>query len=377
MRRMTRWTLGGLAVIVAVGGTLTIVGVDSTAAPDDQSDTTASDARSAPRAVLVETAVLERATRAARLRTVGSVVARDRSHVAAERAGRVDEIMVADGARVEADESLIRFEDSAERAEVRAAEAELEERRLDLERARTLAEKEVLSRSLLEDRRVAFTRAEARLTAARSALDDRLLRAPFAGRIGRVEVSPGAVVAVGQRLVELTTTTAPRVRFAVPAAIAAGLTPGDRVGVSFEDGDAGIEAEIELVEQTARASDRLVEIEASLGDAGPGSIPGRLVTVDVPRRAAGEALWVPETAVLWAGPQAYLFRIDDEGRARRRAITVGTRRGGRVAVEGEGLAAGDRVVALGLQKLRDGARVATREGAVEPGRVVARDGADR
>src|SRR5690606_24213587 len=63
-------------------------------------------------------------------------------------------------------------------------------------------------------------------------------------------------------------------------------------------------------------------------------------------------LVVPETALVPAGEEQYVYRVEN-GHARRVAIRVGERRSGQVEVL-EGLNAGDQVLTTGLQKVRDG-----------------------
>ena len=72
--------------------------------------------------------------------------------------------------------------------------------------------------------------------------------------------------------------------------------------------------------------------------------------------AERDALTIPEEAVLAEGRDTFVFVTDEEGRALRRDVVLGQRDLGRVEVTA-GLAAGETIVASGLQRLRDGAPV--------------------
>jgi len=66
---------------------------------------------------------------------------------------------------------------------------------------------------------------------------------------------------------------------------------------------------------------------------------------------------VPEIAVVQVGTEAFVYRVTKEGIAERATVTLGARRRGEVEITA-GLAAGDRIVTEGSNKLRDGVRVA-------------------
>jgi membrane fusion protein (multidrug efflux system) len=70
---------------------------------------------------------------------------------------------------------------------------------------------------------------------------------------------------------------------------------------------------------------------------------------------AGDGLLIPEEAVVAEGGETYVYVVED-GRSTRRAVTLGQRLPGRVAVTA-GVAQGDLVITRGLQKARDGAPV--------------------
>ena len=69
-----------------------------------------------------------------------------------------------------------------------------------------------------------------------------------------------------------------------------------------------------------------------------------------------KALVAPEAALSPSGETQYVYRIKD-GRAERREVTIGERREGRVEIL-TGVAAGDKLVVAGMQRVTDGATVA-------------------
>jgi membrane fusion protein (multidrug efflux system) len=78
------------------------------------------------------------------------------------------------------------------------------------------------------------------------------------------------------------------------------------------------------------------------------------------------AITVPAESVFGEGDSNYVFRVNPDSTVTRREVKLGARQEGRVEVT-NGLAAGDRVVRAGHQKLFEGAKiVAVQEAAPQP-----------
>jgi multidrug efflux pump subunit AcrA (membrane-fusion protein) len=65
---------------------------------------------------------------------------------------------------------------------------------------------------------------------------------------------------------------------------------------------------------------------------------------------------IPELALLWERDGAYIWRINQEGKAERVTVALVKRVQGRILVDGD-LAAGQLVVVEGTQRLRPGREV--------------------
>lgn len=128
--------------------------------------------------------------------------------------GVVAELPVAPGQGVAKGTLLARLDTRPFDARVREAKAHVDglepayaEARREHERAEALFERMVISAHERELRRIALVRAEAALRAARAAFERARiqreyaeLRAPFAGRVVAVHVTPGQAVAAGLRI---------------------------------------------------------------------------------------------------------------------------------------------------------------------------------
>lgn len=348
-RRRGRGWLAAL-VLIAVLGAAAVVAQRWPSAEEDA-------AAPEPQAVPVVTARVARGTALDTVATVGEVRARAAVTVASEVTGRVVEVAVADGAAVEQGQVIVRLDDERERAALAAAVARANEARLQFERTRELAERNVAAQAQLDQQRAASRSADAAVQQARTAVERRTIRAPFAGEVGFILVDPGAIVQPGTPITQLTSPPPLRLRFRLPARYLAGLDVGDRVeGRTEAYPGRTFQGRVVTVEPTVDRASRTFAAEAEFTDPARRLRPGMFLDATVVLAEREGVLLVPEQAVLYEGPTVYVYCVDEEGRARRARITTGTRRDGMVEVV-EGLAEGDRVITEGVQKVTEGTRV--------------------
>jgi HlyD family secretion protein len=138
----------------------------------------------------------------------GFVTARRLATVSSEITGRVTELLVEEGMKVEEgqviarlDATLAQFDLAVARASVRAAEANAEAAARDLARLQGLPRGGVVSESALSEAegRAGSTRAQADLASAQASRAEALLakyevRAPFAGVVTTKDAQPGEIV---------------------------------------------------------------------------------------------------------------------------------------------------------------------------------------
>jgi len=306
----------------------------------------------APPATVVELAAIEADTARERFRTVGEIRARDSVRLTVEAPGIIAELPIEDGDRVDRDDLVLRLEEEEERAAVAAAEAALAEAEAELARARELAGEEFAAEQRVETARAAYQSARADLERARVRLGDRRVLAPFDGRVGVVEVSPGSFIEPGATITSLYSVDSLEVRFDVPQRVADRVEPGAEVTLGEQT------LEVATLTPAAAAATRTFTAIAPLAHTEPERLrPGTFVDVALTVAVREDALFVPETAILRVGERAFVFRAND-GEAERIEVTTGVRDAGRIEVQGP-LAAGERVVTAGIEKLRDGAPIRT------------------
>lgn len=321
------------------------------------------------RAVPVVAAPVARGVARDTVVTVGEVRARKAVTLASEVAGRVVEVAVSDGSTVEAGAVILRLDDERERAALEAAEARAAEALVQFQRTQELTQRNVAADAQLDERRAALRTAQAEATQARTSVERRTVRAPFDGQVGFLLVDPGAFVEPGTAITEITSPPPLRLRFRLPSRFLGELDVGDRVrgsadaypGVTFE-------GEVVTIDPTVDRSSRNFAAEAEFRDPQARLRPGMFLDATVVLQERERALLVPQLAVRYEGPTVYVYRIDEEGRARRTPITLGARGDDGMVEVVAGLNEGDRVIVEGVQKVADGARVEPEERSPVPPR---------
>jgi RND family efflux transporter MFP subunit len=219
---------------------------------------------------------------------------------------------------------------------------------------------------VLDELRAARTQAEAQLGTARALRDTAALRrsyadlrAPDAGLIAKRLVQPGQVVAAGSELLRLIRQGRLEWRAELAEAALAQVKPGQTVllqGSAAQNNatQARVQGRVRAVTPGVDASTRTGTAYVDLPAASavpPGSyVQGRIQV------GQGEALTLPDTAVLRRDGHAYVFRVGTDNRASRVRVEIDSPQQGVVAVR-SGVQAGDRVVSAGAGFLADGDRV--------------------
>ncbi len=296
-----------------------------------------------------------------------------RAVVAAEVGGRVMERLVEPGDAVEQGATLIRLDD--ERARIARTEAQarrqtqavnLAEARNELKRGEDLREQQFISDTELDALRFAVQRAaaglrqaEAALAAAARALEDSVIRAPFAGTAELVHVQMGDFLSAGSPVVTMVDFSRARVRAGVTAREAAQLASTETARIALEAIGSG--AFNGLVYSVGRISDSAsgtYPVEIWIENPDDVLREGMLATVHLPYTAPERSLVVPSAAVFRREGRMHVFTVTGDV-ASQRNVQTGRGNGSLIEVV-DGLSAGDLVVYEGQFALRDGARVIVR-----------------
>ena len=292
-------------------------------------------------------------------------------------AGFLDAQPTPDGSLVKANATLyrirrVRYQADLTHAEgaLAAAKAQLTNSEVALNRQEELWKKRNTSeadwmnaRAQRDNSAAKVTEAEADRDLARINLGDTDINAPFAGQLGASKAHLGTWLNVGQAVGTLVQLDPIRVRFELPERLYlahfADQAAIGRVAVRLRLSDG------ELFDQTGHIDFFDNRVDSATGSIAAYAIlpnpqnrlrPGMYVRVLLERAVGVPTLLIPQSALLNDQLGQYVYSVDSEGKAQRRNVTVGDPVDSRIAIL-DGLAAGEPVVAEGLQRLRPGLAV--------------------
>jgi membrane fusion protein (multidrug efflux system) len=178
-------------------------------------------------------------------------------------------------------------------------------------------------------------------------------------------VSLGGLVNPGGVITTLDDLSVVKLDFAVPEIFLSTLQPGLTVQArSTAYPDESFAGRVASVATRVDPTTRAVTIRALIDNRDGRLRPGMFMTVKLVRQE-GQALMLPEQAVVPENDQQFVYVIED-GRAHKREIKIGRRRPGEVEIL-QGLTADDGVVIDGTLNLRDGIPVRVQPAAAADG----------
>lgn len=312
-------------------------------------------ADAAPAPLRVETIAPEPITFAEAVTAVGTARARQAVELLPPSGGRVSRIAFQPGARVEAGAVLLELDDRAEQADLKAAEATLAEAEAAFARQESLNRSGSASDAATQTARAALLRAEAERDRARIALEDRRLRAPFAGVVGLSDLVEGQVIDTATPVTTLDDLSVIEVEFSVPETLRPRLTPGQRVELTSAAWPGRVfQGAISRIDSRVDAATRSLALRAEIPNddgalAGGMFLQVRLV-LDERQRPA-----IPENALSAEGDRT-LVMLAEGGTARQAEIVTGQQQDGLVEIV-SGLPPAARIIVTNLHRVTDGAAI--------------------
>lgn len=355
-----------------------------------------------PRAAIVETATAQ-AVAVGETRTLlnasGYVTARRAATVSSKVTGRVTEVLIEEGMKVEAGQVLARVDDTNIAASMRLAEAQLESSRralgetdanLDqarrtLRRTSSLADVKGASASeldrataevaaleaRLQRQRADIAVAERQLDAWRQQLEDTVIRAPFSGIVVSKNAQPGEMISpisagggfTRTGICTIVDMSSLEVEVDVSESYINRVHPGQPVVATLDSyPDWHIPAKVITIIPTADRQKATVMVRVGFVELDPRILPDMGLKVafqsaEASAPAAREVV-VPKSAVRRMDGRDVVWVVHDD-RVERRAVTIASTNGDEVTLAA-GLTGGETVVVAGPEDLADGSRVVSK-----------------
>ncbi|HET7366547.1 MAG TPA: efflux RND transporter periplasmic adaptor subunit [Burkholderiales bacterium] len=366
MRSATRWWVTGVALaavaIVAAGA----VTVQRRHAQEEAERKAAKPPLEFAAADIVR---LERRRLSVEAELPGTVQAVSQATVRAKVAAEVKRVLVREGDRVRAGQTVAEFDTAnlramlAERtAAVAAAKADLATAERTRNQNAELYKQKFISQSAYEASESGFQAkaaavelAKAQLEQTQIMLNDAIVRSPIAGVVAKRYVQPGEKVGFDAPLIQVVDLSDLEVQAQASLADIANIKPGMPTSVQIEGlAERTFPGRVERINPAAEAGTRSINVYVSLANEGSLLKAGMFARVRLTMAAEREAPALPLSAVRGEGMQSYVWLVA-RNRLERRPVTVGTRDERAHFVEIlAGVAPDDDVIATKFDNLQHG-----------------------
>lgn len=333
--------------------------------------------------VPVKTAIIERGDISVIRRELGSVTPLANITVRTQINGQLTEVAFKEGQIVQKDDFLAQIDprpyetalEQAQGALVRD-QALLQEAQIDLERYRKLVKQDSIAKQQFDQQQSLVQQYQGDVQTDQGQIDAAKLNlvychivAPVTGLIGIRQVDPGNYVQTSDTngLVTLTQLQPISVLFTLPE---------DDLPPVLQKLKSGVELQVDAYDRTQSTklgTGKLVATDSQI-DPTTGTIklralfdnsdgllfPNQFVNVQLLVDTLHDVLTAPSAAIQNGTPGTFVYLVKDDNTVTVRPVKVGVAQDDKVAIL-DGLAEGDRVVTDGLDKLREGSKIALPE----------------
>ena len=238
-------------------------------------------------------------------------------------------------------------------AERVVSQSEYDQRKTQVEAARQLLES---AKNGAEQQYQALQAARARVTLARKAASDTVVRAPFSGVVVERLVSTGDYVTRGTKVAQVVRIMPLRIALTVPEQFVADVKVGQPVSFTVDAfSGRAFEGRVRYVSPSLRAEQRALTVEAVVPNSNGELKPGMFATALIQQPNKVQAVLVPTASVRVVSGTSRVFVIAGD-RAEERLVTTGQVLDQLVEITA-GLSRGEKVATANVPQLVDGVKV--------------------
>jgi multidrug efflux system membrane fusion protein len=318
----------------------------------------------------------------------GRLEAVERVDIRSRVAGTVQGVHFREGALVKAGDLLLTIDPAPYQADVDRADAQVfaaqsrfANAKSNYERSKQLLQDHAISQREYDDSLNAQSEADANLRSAQAQLQTARLslgytqvKAPVSGRVGKLEITTGNLVAAGPGAPVLTTLVSVSPIYAsfdadeqvvtralreLPAGASA-RAQIEKIPVQMgtvADTATPIAGHLQLVDNQVDAKSGTVRVRAVFDNADGALMPGQFAHLRMGTVKADSALLINERAVGTDQSKKFVMVVGADDKAQYREVTLGANVDG-LRIVTSGLKANERVVVNGLQRVHPGALIA-------------------
>ncbi len=294
-----------------------------------------------------------------KLVAAGTILPDEQVEISAETSGRITNIHFEEGSYVTKNELLVTVNNADLLAQLERNRHQLQLAEEREKRQRSLLERQGISQQAYDQVYTELSILKAEEALLQAQLEKTLIRAPFDGILGLRQVSEGAYISPGMKIVRLAKTEPVKIEFSVPERYARYLSVGGNITFHVDNQAGDFKARIFAIEPIVDISNRSIVVRAVYPNPEGKVIPGSFARVELLIQSLDDALQVPAQALIpeMGSNKVYVYR---NGNAYPVEVNTGLRTESHIQIV-HGLHAGDTVITTGILQMRPGLAVTIQE----------------
>ena len=285
----------------------------------------------------------------------GSIEANENVEIRSEVSGIVEKISFSEGTQVSKGQVLLKVNDIELRAQLSQAITKQKLASENERRAKLLLQKEAISQEEYDIASAEFRSLKAQTQLIQAQIAKTTIRAPFSGKIGLRNISPGTYVTPTTIITKLVSSSQVKISFSIPEKYASEIENNATITFTIPNNPQKFSAKSYAIEPEIETATRTLKIRAIADNSNGKLLPGTFATIELSLKNIKDAIVIPTEAVVPIQNGKVVY-IANNGKAKEVKIETLARTAKDVVVT-SGIKSGDTLLTSGVMALKDEAEI--------------------
>lgn len=285
----------------------------------------------------------------------GSIEANEQIEIRSEVSGIVENIYFTEGSNVSKGQVLLKVNDIELRAQLAQARTKESLTSENERRAKLLLQKEAISQEEYDIASADYRTTKSQTQLILAQIGKTSIRAPFSGKVGLRNISPGTYVTPTTLIAKLVNTNPLKITFSIPEKYASEINKNSEITFTVPNVPEKFKAKIYALEPEIETMTRTLKIRALTENPNGKLLPGTFANIELPLKNIKDAIIIPTEAVIPVQDGKKVF-IASNGKAKEVKVETLTRTDKDIVIT-SGLKIGDTLLTSGVMSLKDEAEI--------------------
>jgi membrane fusion protein, multidrug efflux system len=308
-----------------------------------------------PPPLTVDALVIAGESISADIEVPGTILPNETTEIHPEVSGRVVQLNLREGGFVNKGILLAKLYDGDLQAQLKKLQVQLKIAEQTEDRQNQLLKIQGISQQDYDLSLLQVNNIKADMEIMRTSISKTEIRAPFSGKLGLKNISPGAYITPATNITSISQVSRLKLQFTVPERYSAQIKNGQAIQFTIDGSSKIFSANVSAAEVAIEEANRSLAIRSIIKGQDGLLVPGAFARVKIVLGKNEKAMMIPTGAVIPQGRKKLIY-IFNSGKAKSVDIITGVRDSSRVQVL-SGLNFGDTIITSGILYLKQGSDV--------------------